>query len=118
LAVEKSLTAKDAKVLEGKTLPVRNHPLYFADVARAYQGAFPQLAFPFFIFGGQDVAQVRMSSLHFSRPGFFEALGCAFVRFQFRHKSSVAISRQLSAFALNLYLHVSIKLLWNRGREL
>jgi hypothetical protein len=47
---------------------------------------------------------VRMSALHFSGPGFLEALGCAFVRFQFRHKSSrSAVSFQPSALKLCLY---------------
>src|SRR5258706_12117616 len=71
-----------------KNLLIRDHPLYFAEIAGAYQGAFAQLAFTFFVFRGQDVAQVRMSALHFPGPGFLEALGRAFVRFQFRHKSS------------------------------
>ena len=67
---------------------VRYHPLYFAEVAGAYQGAFAQLAFTFLVFRGEDVAQVRMSALHFPGRGFLEALRRAFVRFQFRHKSS------------------------------
>jgi len=77
-------------------LLIRNHPLYFAEVAGAYQSAFAQLAFPFLVFRGQDVAQVGMSALHLSRRGFFEALGRAFVRFQFRHSSSES---QLSAIS-------------------
>jgi hypothetical protein len=31
---------------------------------------------------------MRMSALHFPRGSFLKALGCAFVRFQFRHKNS------------------------------
>jgi hypothetical protein len=62
-------------------LLVWNHPLYFAEISGANQCPFTQLAFPFFIFRGQDVAQVRMSALHFPGPGFLEALGRAFVRF-------------------------------------
>lgn len=64
-----------------ENLPVRNHPLNFAEVAGAYQRALAQLAFSFFIFRRQDVAQVRMSALHFPGPGFLEALGRALVRF-------------------------------------
>lgn len=62
-------------------LLIRNHPLDFAEVAGAYQRAFAQLAFAFLVFRGQDVAQMRMSALHFPGPGFLEALRCAFVRF-------------------------------------
>ncbi len=79
---------------------VGNHPLYFAEIAGTYQRAFAQLAFTFLVFRGQDVAQVRMSALHFPGRGFLEALRCAFVRFQFRHKSSKsAVSFRLSAIS-------------------
>jgi len=43
---------------------------------------------------------VRMSALHLPRGSFLEALGSAFVGFQFRHKSSSkrsALSRQRPA---------------------
>src|SRR5216684_1482712 len=64
-------------------LLVRNHPQYFAQIAVAYQRSLAQLAFAFLVFRRQDVAQVRMSPLHFACRGLLEALGCAFVRVQF-----------------------------------
>jgi hypothetical protein len=44
---------------------------------------------------------MRMVALYFSGSGFLEALRRAFVRFQFRHKSSKfsAVSFSLSKFA-------------------
>src|ERR1039458_7751494 len=57
--------------------------------AVAHQGCFAQLAFAFLVLRRQDVAQVRMSALHLAGGGFLEALGRAFVRFQFRHSSSI-----------------------------
>jgi hypothetical protein len=38
--------------------------------------------------GSQHVAQTRMPPLHFAGGSFLEALGRAFVCFQFRHSSS------------------------------
>jgi hypothetical protein len=67
---------------------VRNHPLDFRRVRRAHQDSLFQLALALFAFGSEHVAQMRMVALHFSGPGFLEALRRAFVCFQFRHKSS------------------------------
>jgi hypothetical protein len=59
------------------------------------------------------MAQARMSPLHFSGGGLLEALGSAFVRFQFRHNSSEsAASRQLPA-ASSSYRLLRVQLLWN-----
>jgi hypothetical protein len=69
-------------------LLIGNHPLYFAEIAIADQRGRAQLAFAFFGFGRQHVTQAGMPAFHFAVGRFLEALGCAFVRFQFRHKSS------------------------------
>jgi hypothetical protein len=77
---------------------VRNHPLDFRCVRIAHQDSLSQLALALLALGSEHVAQMRMVALHFSCSCFLEALRCAFVRFQFRHKSS-GVSFQLSAFA-------------------
>ena len=63
------------------SLLIGNHPLYFAEVAVAYQRGRSQMAFAFLGLGTQHVAQSRMPPLDLAGGGFFEALGCAFVRF-------------------------------------
>jgi hypothetical protein len=60
---------------------VRNHSFYFGRVGMAYQIAATQLAFALLVFRGQDVAQKRMSALHFSGRSFLETLSSAFVSF-------------------------------------
>jgi len=60
---------------------IRNHSFYFGRVGIAYQIAATQLAFALLVFRGQDVAQKRMSALHFSGRSFLEALSSAFVSF-------------------------------------
>ncbi len=72
---------------------VRNHAFDFRRIGIAHQSAFAQLLLPPLAFRGQDVAQVGMSALHLSAGGLFEALGRAFMCFQFRHKSSNRVSQ-------------------------
>ncbi len=69
-------------------LLIGNHPLDFAEIAIADQRGRAQFAFAFLGFGRQHVTQTGMSALHLAVGRFLEALGGAFVRFQFRHKSS------------------------------
>jgi len=88
-------------------LLIGNHPLNFVEIAIADQRGCAQLAFAFLGFGRQHVTQAGMPALHFAVGRFLEALGCAFVRFQFRHKSSdslpaVFVSRQFLEFNWNL----------------
>src|SRR5258708_565032 len=96
-------------------LLVRNHPQYFAQIAVAYQRSLAQFAFTFLVFRRQDVAQVRMSPLHFSCRGLLKALGRALVGFQFRHVPSISPSesrlpaRKLPAVRSG----VRVQLLWN-----
>ena len=60
---------------------VRDHPHYFFKISVADQDGVAQLLFALLRLGGQDVAQIRLVTLDFSRPGFLEALGSAFVCF-------------------------------------
>src|SRR5579859_2540 len=84
---------------------VRNHALHFGEIAIADQASVTQLAFPFRFFRGEDVAQFGMAPLHLSRRCQLEALGSAFVRFQFRHKNSkTAVSSQPSAVSFHSFL--------------
>jgi hypothetical protein len=64
---------------------VRDHSLNFWLIRVAYQGAAAELALALLVLRSQDVAQKRMSALHLPRPGFLEALGGAFMCFQFWH---------------------------------
>jgi hypothetical protein len=66
---------------------VRDHALHFFEIRVAYQHGVPQLFLTLLGLGGKDVAEKRFVPLDLSRPGFFEALGSAFVCFQFRHKN-------------------------------
>jgi hypothetical protein len=70
------------------SLLIGNHPLYFAEVAVAYQRGRSQMAFAFLGLGTQHVAQAGMPAFHLAVGRLLEALGRALVRFQFRHKSS------------------------------
>ena len=67
---------------------VGNHSLYFRRVSVADQRRAAQLALPLLIFRGQDVTQKSLIALHFSRPGFLEALGRAFMCLQLWHEIS------------------------------
>ena len=67
------------------SLLIRNHPQDLGQIPVTDEAAMAQLAFPFRIFGRQDVTQFRVTPLHFPRPGFLEALGSALVGFEFRH---------------------------------
>src|SRR5208282_4560344 len=97
-------------------LLIRNHPLHFAEIAIAYQRGRSQVAFAFLGLGAQHVAQAGMSALHLAVGRLLEALGGAFVRFQFRHKSSQsAAGRQLPAASWKF--NPTFKLLWNRWRD-
>jgi hypothetical protein len=78
---------------------VRNHPQNFAEISIANQSSFPELPFRLRFLRRQNVTQFRMSPLHLSRRRLLEALGSAFVRFQFRHKNP---QKQLSALSLQL----------------
>jgi hypothetical protein len=78
---------------------VWNHALYFAQIAVADQRRRSQIPFSFLALRRQDVTQVRTSPLHLPGRRQFEALGSAFVGFQFRHKVlKSAVSIWQSAF--------------------
>ena len=62
-------------------LLVRDHPLHLVKIRITYQHGIPQLFLALLGLRGQDVAEKRFVARHFSRPGFLEALGSAFVRF-------------------------------------
>ena len=51
----------------------------------AHQRGCSQLALALLGLRREDVAEICFAPLHFSCPGFLEALGSAFVSFQFRH---------------------------------
>src|SRR5207248_11201640 len=79
----KALTTKDTKVHEGNL--VRDHSLYFRCVCIADQHGAAKPALSLLIFGGQDVTQKSVRSFDLSTGGLLEALGGAFVCFQFWH---------------------------------
>ena len=84
-------------------LLIRNHPLYFAEIAIAHQRGRAQLAFALLGLGAQHVTQAGMPALHLAVGRQLKALGRALVRFQFRHKSSEsAASRLFPAASFNL----------------
>jgi hypothetical protein len=60
---------------------VRDHSHYFLIISVADQHGVAQFLLALLRFGGQDVAQIRLVTLDFPRPGFLEALGSAFVCF-------------------------------------
>src|SRR5271170_3342231 len=93
-------------------LLIGDHPLYFAEVAIAYQRGCSQVPFAFLGFRTQHVAQAGMSALHLTVGRLLEALGGAFVRFQFRHKSSQSVaSRQLE---IQPYFQIALESLARR----
>jgi hypothetical protein len=49
-------------------------------------------------FGSQDMAEESLVALYLSRSCLLKALGCAFVRFQFRHNNSV-LGSQMSVLS-------------------
>ena len=69
-------------------------------ISGADQRSGAQLAFALVRLGRQHMAQARMSPLHLAGGSFFEALGRAFVRFQFRHSSSESGADQFSTAPL------------------
>jgi hypothetical protein len=68
---------------------VRDHPQHLSMVGIAHQSAAAQLAFPLGVLGGKNMALERLTALDLARGSFFEALGCAFMGLQFRHKSDL-----------------------------
>ena len=66
---------------------VRDHPLYFGGVSIAYHGSAAELALPLGVFGSKNMALKGLAALNFAGGSFLEALGCAFMSFQFRHIS-------------------------------
>jgi|tagenome__1003787_1003787.scaffolds.fasta_scaffold20754012_3 hypothetical protein len=74
----------------GRSL-VRDHSFYFGGVGVTYQHRPTQVSLTFLVFRRQDVAQIRLGALHFSSRGLLEALGSAFVSFQFWHRLYVLI---------------------------
>src|SRR5271157_1355105 len=89
---------------------VRNHPQYLGQIPVAYQPTVAQLALALGVLRRQDVAQVRMPALHLPGCSFLEALGSAFVRFQFRHRV-LKSSRQLSAVSCQFFVSVPASML-------
>src|ERR1700678_3122222 len=80
-------------------LLVRDHAQHFGQVSVTHQATVTQLTLALGALGSQDMTQVRTTPLHLPGCSFLEALGGAFVGFQFRHKSSKsADSFQPSAF--------------------
>ena len=75
---------------------IRNHSLNFRRIRIADKDGAAKPAFALLVLRSQDVPQKCMRSLDFSTRGFLEALSCAFMCLQFRHKTS-AIAIQLSA---------------------
>src|ERR1700722_16947665 len=57
-----------------------------------------------------------MPPLHLAAGSFLEALGCAFVRFQFRHSSSESGGGR-SRPRTSGYSIATVQLLWNRWRD-
>jgi hypothetical protein len=67
------------------TALVRDHPFDFGKIAMAHQHRFSQMALALLGFRTENVTQIRLVALYFSSPSFLEALGGAFMCFQFRH---------------------------------
>ena len=65
---------------------IRDHPLHLVKIGITHQGGCSQLFLALLRFRSQDVAEIRLVPLDLPRPRLFEALGSAFVCFQFRHK--------------------------------
>lgn len=64
---------------------VRNHSLYFGRVRVADQRRGSQMALAFLLLGRQDVTQKRLLPFYLPATGLLEALGGAFMCFQFWH---------------------------------
>jgi hypothetical protein len=80
---------------------VRNHPQDFWQIGIADHGCHVQFAFPLRVLRGQDVAQKSLAALYLPRRSLLEALGSAFVCFQFRHKSVPVLSDQFLSSRLS-----------------
>src|SRR5215813_1443291 len=65
---------------------VRDHPPDLGVIGVADQRPATQLTLTFGGFGGKDMAFKRAIALDFAGAGLLEALGGAFMCFQFRHK--------------------------------
>ena len=66
---------------------IRDHPQDFGCIGFAHQSVGIELAFTLGVLGGEDMALERFTTLDLASRGLLEAFRCAFVRFQFGHKS-------------------------------
>ena len=64
---------------------VRDHACRFFVITVAHQSGFAQMFLALLRFGAEDMTQTRFMTLDFAGSRFFEALGSAFVCFEFRH---------------------------------
>jgi hypothetical protein len=69
---------------------VRDHACRFLVITIANQSGFAQMFLALLRFGAQDMTQTGFMTLDFAGSRFFEALGSAFMCFQFRHKNQVS----------------------------
>jgi hypothetical protein len=77
-------------------LSVRDHSCRFFVISVTYESSLAQVFLALLGLGTQNVTQIRLVPFDLSRPGLLEALGSAFVCFQFWHNSS-QLSIQISA---------------------
>ena len=82
-------------------LSVRNHAQDFGSVGVADQHRFRELVFALLSLGCQYMAKVRVTPLHLSGCGLLEALGGAFMCFQFRHRSVLSSCYKFSFLAVS-----------------
>jgi len=64
-----------------RRLSVRDHPLYFEEIAVAYQDRLAQMTLALLGFRTENVTQIRLMAFYLSSPSLLEALGSALVCF-------------------------------------
>src|SRR5579864_4947470 len=69
---------------------VRNHAQDFGSIRIADQHRFRELVLALLSLGSEHVAKVRMMTQHLAGGGFLEALGGAFMSFEFWHMNSIS----------------------------
>ena len=82
--LERELAARLKTCPPGSSL-VRDHPFYFEKIPIAYQYGLTQVTLASLGFRTEHVPQIRLMALYFASPSFLEALGSAFMCFEFRH---------------------------------
>src|SRR5579864_1190616 len=87
---------------------IRDHPLDLRRIRIAHQDSLSQLLLTLVRLGGEHMAQMRVPAFHLPLGSFLEALGGAFVCFQFRHKFSIALRSQRSALSTEMSQLLSI----------